>query len=57
MRAVLDAHYVEVAYVEVVDPTTLVPTLDVESGPRRALVAGVVDGVRLIDNGPVVVGG
>jgi pantoate--beta-alanine ligase len=57
MRAVLDAHRVEVAYVDVVDPTTLVPSLDGEAGLRRALVAGFADGVRLIDNGPVVVGG
>jgi len=31
----------------------LVPSGDDESGPRRALVAGIVDGVRLIDNAPV----
>jgi hypothetical protein len=31
------------------------PTRDDEGGARRALVAGVVGGVRLIDNGPVVV--
>jgi hypothetical protein len=32
-----------------------VPTCDHERGERRALVAGVVEGVRLIDNAPVVV--
>ena len=46
---------VDIAYAEVVDPETLAPTSDDESGPRRALVAGVVEGVRLIDNGPVTV--
>jgi pantoate--beta-alanine ligase len=46
---------VDVAYAEVVDPVTLAPTGDDETGARRALVAGVVEGVRLIDNGPVTV--
>jgi hypothetical protein len=31
----------------------LVSSRDDESGPRRALVAGIVEGVRLIDNAPV----
>jgi pantoate--beta-alanine ligase len=57
MRTLLDDAGVDVAYAEVVDPRTLRPTRDDESGPRRALVAGFVDGVRLIDNGPVTVVG
>jgi pantoate--beta-alanine ligase len=57
MRTILDDAGVDVAYAEVVDPRTLRPTGDDESGPRRALVAGFVDGVRLIDNGPVSVAG
>jgi pantoate--beta-alanine ligase len=58
MRTILDDAGVDVAYAEVVDPRTLQPTADDESGQKRALVAGFVDGVRLIDNGPVtVVGG
>jgi pantoate--beta-alanine ligase len=58
MRTILDDAGVDVAYAEVVDPRTLRPTSDDESGLKRALVAGFVDGVRLIDNGPVtVVGG
>ncbi|HVB70290.1 MAG TPA: pantoate--beta-alanine ligase [Acidimicrobiales bacterium] len=55
MIETLDAAGVEVAYAEVVGPKTLEPTSDDESGERRALVAGVVEGVRLIDNGPVTV--
>ena len=55
MRAVLEHSGLEVAYAEVVDPVTLAPTGDHEAGERRALVAVVVDGVRLIDNGPVTV--
>ena len=43
----------DVAYAEVVDPVTLVPSGDDESGTARAMVAAVVDGVRLIDNASV----
>lgn len=57
MRTILDDAGVDVAYAEVVDPRTLERTSDDESGMRRALVAGFVDGVRLIDNGPVTVVG
>jgi pantoate--beta-alanine ligase len=55
MRAILDDSGVDVSYAEIVDPRTLIPTRDDEAGPRRALVAGFVDGVRLLDNGPVSV--
>jgi pantoate--beta-alanine ligase len=55
MRTILDDSGVDVSYAEVVDPRTLAPVSDDESGPRRALVAGFVDGVRLLDNGPVTV--
>jgi pantoate--beta-alanine ligase len=48
---------VDVAYAEVVDPVTLVPSRDDDTGERRALVAGLVEGVRLIDNGPVSIVG
>lgn len=57
MRTILDDAGVDVAYAEVVDPRTLRPSGDDESGSRRALVAGFVDGVRLIDNGPVTIVG
>jgi pantoate--beta-alanine ligase len=57
MRTILDDAGVDVAYAEVVDPRTLQRTRDDESGVKRALVAGFVDGVRLIDNGPVTVVG
>lgn len=56
LRVVMDDAGVEVAYAEVVDPATLEPLDDAAAGPARALVAGVVEGVRLIDNGPVEVG-
>lgn len=57
MRATMEGAGVQVAYSEVVDPLTLRPADDGETGPRRALVAGVVDGVRLIDNREVYVRG
>jgi len=41
-------------YAEVVDPVTFAPSGDGDSGEARALVAAIVDGVRLIDNGPVL---
>lgn len=53
LRKTLDEAEVDVAYAEVVDPITLAPSGDDETGERRALVAAVVEGVRLIDNGPV----
>lgn len=55
MREVLEQSGIDVAYAEVVDPVTLVATRDDETGERRALVAGVVEGVRLIDNRAVFV--
>lgn len=58
MIATLREAGVDVAYADVVDPSTLVPSRDDETGERRALVAGSVEGVRLLDNGPVrIVGG
>jgi pantoate--beta-alanine ligase len=58
MRTILDDAGVDIGYADVVDPATLAPSGDDETGERRALVAGYVEGVRLIDNGPVhVVGG
>jgi pantoate--beta-alanine ligase len=53
LRDVLEAAGVEIAYAEIVEPTTFKACRDDESGPRRALVAGLVEGVRLIDNAPV----
>jgi pantoate--beta-alanine ligase len=55
MRALMQDAGVRVAYADVVDPLTFLPTRDDEGGERRALVAGVVDGIRLIDNAPVLV--
>ena len=53
MRAVMDEAGVDVAYAEVVDPLSLVPLDDEYAGVGRALLAGLVEGVRLLDNGPV----
>jgi pantoate--beta-alanine ligase len=53
MHEVMEEVGVDVAYAEVVDPSTLLPSNDFETGPRRALVAGFIDGTRLLDNGPV----
>jgi pantoate--beta-alanine ligase len=43
----------EVAYVMVVEPTTLAAVDHSLVGEARILVAVIVDGVRLLDNGPV----
>ena len=53
LRETLESANVEVVYAEVVDPVTFAPASDEDSGEARALVAAVVDGVRLIDNGAV----
>jgi pantoate--beta-alanine ligase len=55
MRQVLEETGIDVAYADVVDPLTFVPTDDDEVGERRALIAGRIDGVRLIDNAAVFV--
>lgn len=57
MTEVMRTAGVDVAYAEVVDPVTLVPSRDDETGDRRALLAGFVEGVRLLDNGPVKIVG
>jgi pantoate--beta-alanine ligase len=50
---VLSAADVEVAYADIVDPTSLRPMSDEDEGTGRALLAVIVDGIRLIDNGDV----
>ena len=50
MREVMESAGVEVAYVDVVDVETLAPVDDRATGRARAVVAGFVEGVRLIDN-------
>jgi pantoate--beta-alanine ligase len=57
LREVLTGADLDVVYAEVVDPATLAPSRDDESGDARALVAANVGGVRLIDNGPVLLKG
>lgn len=44
---------IEVAYADVVEPNTLESVNDEFVGTARILLAGVVEGVRLIDNGDV----
>jgi pantoate--beta-alanine ligase len=56
-RSTLNEHGIDVAYAEVVDPLTLRSLRDGEGGSARLLVAGRVEGVRLIDNGPVTIAG
>ena len=52
-RAVLDdAEGVDVDYVEVRDPKTLEPVMEIGRG-ARVLLAAKLGGVRLIDNGPL----
>jgi pantoate--beta-alanine ligase len=53
LRATLGDADLDLVYAEIVNPTTLSPSRDDELGDARALIAAVVDGVRLIDNGPV----
>jgi pantoate--beta-alanine ligase len=53
LRETLTEGDLDVVYAEVVDPVTFAASSDADSGEARALVAAVVDGVRLIDNGPV----
>ncbi|HEY5262959.1 MAG TPA: pantoate--beta-alanine ligase [Acidimicrobiales bacterium] len=48
---------VDVVYADVVDPVTFAASSDADTGDARALVAAVIDGVRLIDNGPVLLKG
>jgi pantoate--beta-alanine ligase len=57
MHEILGDDDIDVLYAEVVDPVTFAPSNDGQSGDARALVAALVDGVRLIDNGPVVLKG
>jgi len=56
MRQELLAAGVAVAYAEIVEPHTLVPVADDYVGPARAMLAGVVDGVRLLDNDALMMG-
>ena len=57
LREELENAGVDVVYAEVVDPASLAASNDAHSGDARALVAALVDGVRLIDNGPVLLKG
>jgi pantoate--beta-alanine ligase len=53
LHSVLDEAGVDVAYAEIVDPLTFAVVNDHDEGEGRAMLAVVIDGVRLIDNGPV----
>jgi pantoate--beta-alanine ligase len=53
LRATLSESDIDVVYAEVVDPVTFADSSDADVGEARALVAAEINGVRLIDNGPV----
>ena len=55
VRDVLVSSGIEVAYAEVVEPLLLHPINEQYEGTARVLLAGVVQGVRLIDNGDVTI--
>jgi pantoate--beta-alanine ligase len=55
VRDVLESSSIEVAYAEVVEPVLLNPINEQYEGTARVLLAGVVQGVRLIDNGDVTI--
>jgi pantoate--beta-alanine ligase len=54
LRSVLSEADLPIEYADVVRPDTLEPWPDGSEGVGRILVAVRVDGVRLIDNGPVI---
>jgi len=53
LRIQLHDSGIDVAYADVVDPISLRPLGPSDEGAGRVLVAGYVDGVRLIDNAPI----
>ena len=53
LRAHLADAQIDVVYADVVNTDTFEPSRNDEQGEARALIAANVDGVRLIDNGPV----
>lgn len=53
LRTTLDDAALAVEYAEIVDSHNLCALGNDVTGPARAVVAAVVEGVRLIDNGPV----
>lgn len=55
VRDALESSGIEVAYAEVVEPLLLNPINEQYEGVARVLLAGVVQGVRLIDNGDVTI--
>ena len=55
MRTILLAGGAEIVYAEVVDNITLRPPDDSQSGDYRAIITATIEGVRLLDNGPVTI--
>ena len=55
MRTVLKSGGAEIVYAEVVDNISLRPADDSEAGEYRAIITATIDGVRLLDNGPVTI--
>ena len=55
MRTVLKSGGAEIVYAEVVDNISLRPADDSQAGEYRAIITATIDGVRLLDNGPVTI--
>ena len=55
MRTILRAAGAEIVYAEIVDNITLRPADDSQAGDFRAIITAKIDGVRLLDNGPVTI--
>jgi len=55
MRTILKSGGAEIVYAEVVDNISLRPADDSEAGEYRAIITATIDGVRLLDNGPVTI--
>jgi pantoate--beta-alanine ligase len=55
MRTILRSGGAEIVYAEVVDNITLRPADDSQAGEYRAIITATIDGVRLLDNGPVTI--
>jgi pantoate--beta-alanine ligase len=55
MRTILRSGGAEIVYAEVVDNISLRPADDSQAGEYRAIITATIDGVRLLDNGPVTI--
>ena len=55
MRTILRSAGAEIVYAEIVGNYTLRPADDSQAGEFRAIITAKIDGVRLLDNGPVTI--